>query len=500
MGVDETTLGLTPGKHAMGEIQGTLFSPDFNRSLQIEARAERLSADAGALLLRDLTDRLGLPVLVRRHLSDPRDPDRVTHPFLELVRTQLLLLAHDWRDQSDATLLRQDPVLRLAVSERRGQSPLRPSEDGPEGLGSQPTLSRLLHTLARQDNRTGLAGILREIVRGALDTGRKEITLDLDSFPHPVHGHQPGAAYNRHYGLTCFHPLVASVLGRYFLGAQLREGNVHTADRCLDFVLPLLRWLRAFIPDVWLRADAGFPAPHFLDALEKEGFPYVCRLRSNKALDRLAEPFLQRALTRPANEHLWTHELSYRAGSWTKSRRVVLVIVEHPGDQGTLFLDHFFLLTSAPPEEEGAPALLQRYRQRGEAESDFGAFKTTLAPTLSSTPREKTHYRGCPVSEDYAPPDAFAANEAKLLLTLLSANVLALGADLLGRGETTRMSRQRFRALVLKSAARVLLSGHRVTVVLDAARAALWQRFRDALLDLYPTRGSPHLQAPPSHA
>jgi hypothetical protein len=484
----------------MGEIQGTLFSPDFNRSIQIEARPERLSADAGALLLRDLTDRLGLPGLIRRHLKDPRDPDRITHPILELLRTWVLLLAHDWRDQADATLLREDPILRLAVSTRRGQSPLRPSESSPEGLCSQATLSRLLHTLAREDNLMGLGEIVREIVFPALDTGRKEITLDLDSFPHPVHGHQPGAAYNSHYGVTCFHPLIASVEGRYFLGARLREGNVHTADGGLDFALPLLRWLQGFIPNVWLRADAGFPAPRFLDSLEKEGFPYVCRLRSNQALDRLAEPFLERAAGRPPNEHLWTHELSYRAGTWTRSRRVVLVIVEHPDAQGSLFLDHFFLLTNAPPEEEGALALLERYRQRGCAESDFGAFKTTLAPTLSSTPREKSHYRGCPVTQDYAEPDTFAANEAKLHLALLSANVLALGADLLSRGEATRMSRERFRTLVLKSAARVLLSGHRVTVILQASRAALWQRFRAMLLDLYPTRGSPRLQAPLPHA
>lgn len=77
----------------MGEVQGTLFSPDFNRSVHIEARPEHLTADAGALLLRELTDRLALPALVRRHLSDSRDPERITHPFLELLRTQVLLLA-----------------------------------------------------------------------------------------------------------------------------------------------------------------------------------------------------------------------------------------------------------------------------------------------------------------------------------------------------------------------------------------------------------------------
>jgi hypothetical protein len=75
----------------MGEEQGTLFSLDFNRSVVIEARPERLSSDAGALLIRDLTDRLGLPELADTYLDDPRDPDRISHPFVKVLRTWLLL-------------------------------------------------------------------------------------------------------------------------------------------------------------------------------------------------------------------------------------------------------------------------------------------------------------------------------------------------------------------------------------------------------------------------
>ena len=66
-------------------MQGTLFSPDFNRSVVVEARPERLSSDAGALLIRDLTERPGLPALAGKHLDDPRDRDRTRHPFLELL-------------------------------------------------------------------------------------------------------------------------------------------------------------------------------------------------------------------------------------------------------------------------------------------------------------------------------------------------------------------------------------------------------------------------------
>lgn len=485
----------------MGELQGTLFTLDFNRSVRIEARQERLTADAGVLLMRELSETLGLPGLVSQHLSDPRDPATITHPFLELMHTRVLALAQGWGDQNDVGLLHADPAFRLAISERRGDGPLRrqPEAQVPEGLCSQPTLSRLMRTLASQENRAGLGVILREIARSFLRLPRREITLDLDSLPNEVHGHQPGSAFNRHYGIRCYHPLVASVDGRFFLGARLREGNAHTAAGGLDFVLPLLRWLKILVPRVWLRADAGFPEPAFLDALEAEAVPYVCRLRSNAVLERLAAPFLRRPAGRPPAEgRTWLHELRYQAGSWSRKRRVVLVVLERSDEQQHLFLDHFFLLTSASSREESPQALLERYRQRGSAEADFGDCNTALAPALSSTPRPKAHYRGHHLSDAAEPIDSFAVNEAELLLCLIAANLMAGGAELLRRDGHARWSRSRFRAFLLKTAGRVLLGHRRVTVVIDAARAHLWQRFRSRLLALHPARGSPLSQALPA--
>ena len=40
-----------------------LFHPSFNKSLSIESRPERLSNEAGAVILRELMDRLGLMLL-----------------------------------------------------------------------------------------------------------------------------------------------------------------------------------------------------------------------------------------------------------------------------------------------------------------------------------------------------------------------------------------------------------------------------------------------------
>lgn len=156
--------------------------------------------------------------------------------------------------------------------------------------------------------------------------------------------------------------------------------------------------------------------------------------------------------------------------------------------------------SSRPAEEVSGEALLEHYRQRGCAEKDFGEWQNTLALHLSSAPRQKTHYRGRRVHGEYVPPNSFAANEARLLLSLIAANLLQAGSEIVGRAVREKVSRARFRQLVLKAAARVLLSKRGITVVIEAARAKLWSGFWTEMERMYPARGSPRLQALPTPA
>src|SRR5690606_39006030 len=183
-----------------------------------------------------------------------------------------------WTAQADVDLLREDPVVRLAVSSRRGQRPLRPGgKREADGLCSQPTLSRLLAALGLEENRTGLAAMLLEAAeqRTNLRTRLPEITLDLDSLPIEVFGHQPGSAWNGHYRTRCYHPLLVRTENGDFLGGKLREGQVHTSQGGCEFVLPILRRASRWAERVWLRIDAGFPGDEMLTMLESEQFLYV---------------------------------------------------------------------------------------------------------------------------------------------------------------------------------------------------------------------------------
>ena len=472
----------------MGESQYTLFQPEFNRSIRVETRPERLSGQSGALLSREAWSRLKLDAFFEERLVDPRSQEDVEHPAGELLLTHLLLLAQGFGDQSDAGPLRDDPVLRLSVSTRRGAAALcdDPGSKQPAGLASQPTLSRHQRVLSGQRTvlREGLFQSAARRVRAMNGGHRKRYaTLDVDSLPIEVHGQQEGSAYNGHYGCRCYHPVVAS-LGEEgdFLAVRLREGNAHTARGSLSFVLPLIeRMERDLCQVASVRMDAGFPEDQILSALERRGTGYVARVRKNSRLETLAADFLQRQEAGPVPQdkpRVSYEELTYQADSWSRERRVVAVYDHRPGE---LFGNLFFLITDWSIEQMPPEALLALYRQRGEAEGHYGEFKSVLAPGLSSTRRTKGHYRGREPVERAEPVDPFAMNDTRLLLNALAYNLLHVQRTLLERQTRHGWSLQALCQWVLHEPARVLLHARQVTIVLSEAATRRWRHLSKAL-------------------
>lgn len=259
-----------------------------------------------------------------------------------------------------------------------------PLEEG-RHLPSQPKLSRLLDILSTDANRRVLREAITEVAGRRLRAERRghrqrRLTIDVDSLPVELHGAQPGSAWNGHYHQRMNHAIIAGAAETGgVLDARLRAGNAHTAEGALDFILDLVdRAEEALCQVAMVRIDAGFPDEALLSGLEARGTPYVARLRNNKALDRMAAPHMCRPPGRPpAEPRVWFHEMSYRAGSRSRERRVVLVVLEPPEQ---LLLDRFWLISSLDAAAMPAPALLELYRQRGTADGLFGEVIDVLAP------------------------------------------------------------------------------------------------------------------------
>jgi hypothetical protein len=500
------------GQGRAGGASGWLFEPTFNRAIKLRQADPRITSDAGALLLREVDQRLGLTADLAAQLSDPRDPARTRYTQVERLRQHLYALALGYAHQDDQDALAHDVAMKLSVWDRPGQRVLQ------ERLASQPSDWRLIECLSSQSNRQVLRAAPAAWVgrhQRAAGQGRKVVrgTLDIDPFPIAVHGQQEGGAYHGHYRQTMYYPLVASFsaegsyesarLGEGFIHAILRRGNAAGAEGMVRFTRAAICKGRALATHLDARIDAGLVEGPVLDVLDDEAVRFVGRIKNNARLDALAQPYLSRAPGRPTKEgDEFAVELgAYQAASWTRPYRVVLVVIDLP-DRKTglreLFPHHFFLVTNWPltgrssvkgwrVEQKGAWALLEHYRQRGTFEDRLGEFNGAIGSGLSA--------------------GSFAANEASLLLKLLAFNLAGMLRGELEDASGCGWDLKRVQQTVLKAGARVVEHGRRVLV--DVARAAgvLWGRLLERVQrwwrdEAWGQRGPRRRRwvAPPAHA
>ena len=528
-------------------VQGVLFQCSFNSSIKVEARAERITSDGGALIFRELDQRLRLVEDLAAKLRDPRHPALVIYPLAELLRTRLFTLGQGWRDQDDADKLRYDPAFRLAVSDRKGDKPLRhdESESKPNHLASQPTCSRLIKSLSTEHNRKELQAELLNFARKDIQItrGRRLATavIDVDSTPFVVHGNQGGTGYNGHYKCCCYHPLLAYLAETEdWIGAKLRSGETWSPKGAKEFLLPLLDDVEKHIADrVAVRGDCAFAeGEENMVALEQRlnasgkpaPVPYVFRLKTNSRLDDIAEKAMPRAIMRTPRAIEWAVDVTYGAHTWIHARRVILVIVHRAGQ---MWDDYFFLVTNWSKEEKDAKEILGFYRQRGTMENHIGELKNVLRPALSCSEREPRDKKENRTMDEQAVADQrdAACNEATMLLHLLAYNLANFGRRLAeeafpaptqattGHEEKEQMatrelplakkptpthstqrtqsqgisvaepsgwSLQRFREQILKVAVRFLLGSHEVIAIIPGSAAELWQKLWQRIAQLRP--------------
>jgi DDE family transposase len=453
----------------MSEAETVDFEPTFNRSIKLRSRDDRITSNAGVLLIREADHRLGLVESIARRMHDPRKQEWVRYDISELLRERIYSLCLNYRASDDVDLLAHDAVMRMAVWDRPGEHVLE------ERLASQPTQSRLLDILASfKGNLEAVRSALPQWIERHLRTAGQDHavlhgTIDVDGMPIETHGLQPGAAYNGYYKKTVYYPLVAGFtaegdydsarLGDGFVHAILRKGNAAGAEGASRFIRTAYRRCSRLAKSLDVRMDAAFTIGGVMDALREDGIRFVGRLRSNEVLERLAEPHVSRPQGRPPKEgYEYTIELGeHQAESWKHAYRLVLVVVDKPDPktgQLEFFPRYFFLITTWKREEKNAEQLLEHYRRRGTFEDRIGEFVQTTATSLSS-PR-------------------FEENEASFLLSLLAFNLNSMLRGELEDETGNGWDLGRVQTSVLKAGGRVIKAGRRLVVELAQAVVPLW--------------------------
>ena len=339
------------------------LSPLSRKPVVVTAEGGAITSDAGALLLRELDTGLGLSAALARCLPEAREPGKVRHSLLALLRQRIYQIALGYEDANDADALRLDPALKLAVGRA-------PSE---ADLASQPTLSRLENRVGRRECWRMSEALLENYVQQHREQPPTRLVLDVDATDDPTHGQQQLSFFNGAYGQHMYHPML--VFERHtgcLLSVRLRPGNASSHARIVPMLLRLLPRLQAAFPEVKikLRGDAGFTLPLLYECCEFFGIQYALGIPANQVFQRRAEPRQKRLRRRYRRTQLPQRGFSsfrHRARSWPRQRRICYK-AEHTAAGTNLR----FLITNCSGR---ASELFAFYNDRGECENRIEEFK-----------------------------------------------------------------------------------------------------------------------------
>ena len=238
----------------------------------------RLVANAGLLLPASLALRLGLVVLVNKHVDLGDAPGRANtgHKLLTLVASALA--GGDCIDDADA--LRSGGTARV----------LGCVVKAPSTLGTFLRSFRWGHV--RQLDRVSRELLARAWAAGA-GPGDSPLTIDLDSTICETYGLAKEGARRRGYtGQRGYHPLLAVAAGTgEVLMARLREGRANTARGAAHFLRETLGRVRygGARGQLTVRADSGFYTHAIVAVCRQMGVRFSITVRQYQGLRHLME-------------------------------------------------------------------------------------------------------------------------------------------------------------------------------------------------------------------
>ena len=411
------------------------------QTVEVRADGEGLVSHAGAYLLVELADRLGLTAALSEAMGPTRERRSAHDPGVVL------------RDLAVAIADGGDHVSDLGVL--RGQRALF----GP--IASESTAHRVLKSIdgdALDALRTARAKALAR----AWDTGArpKELILDVDASLLTAYSEKEGAAGNYKGGFG-FHPLLCYLAETGEpLAAILRPGNAaaHTAADHFEVLQLALEQLpeQDLHREILARADIGGRTHAFTSDCRSAGIRfsvgYEVDERVRGAITDLPESAWQSAIDGDgeAREGAEVTELTDHVdlSSWPEGTRLIVRRERpHPGAQLSVFDCSFGYRHTAfitDQEDADVAALELRHRRRARVEDAIRTGK-------------ETGMRRMPFA-------AFAHNEAWLEISLAAQALLRWAALLCLDGELALAEPKRVRQRLLHVAGGLVCSGRRVAL------------------------------------
>jgi hypothetical protein len=426
----------------MSSSQHAMPFPLLSRKpLQVDFTGGLLSSDGGLLLLARLDQKLRLTERIAACLHDPRLKERLQHPLLDLLRQRVYQIAAGYEDANDATTLRADPALKIAV----GRCPTSDAD-----LASQPTLSRLEKGVTSCESQA-INALFLDLFLEQERTAPRELILDFDTSAFPTHGQQEFAFFNAHYDTYCYLPLFvfASLPGErqeYLVSAELRPCDAKEVEGILATLKRLVERIRTQWPKTHLifRGDGWFATPELYEWCETHEVGYIIGLAGNRVLHEKSERWQKEAealaAASPTQSARRYGRFSYRAMGWSREREVIV-----KAEVTALGKNPRYVVVWGV---KGKPKrLYERYGERGNCENRIKEIKEGVRADRMSC-------------------HEWEGNEFRLMLGCV-AYQLFVGLRRLAKGtELKRAQVEKLRLALIKIGARVKESLRRVTIEL----------------------------------
>lgn len=297
--------------------------PNVNRrEISTSFTGGDVTGDGGSLLLRQIDRKLKLLNQVAPLLIDPRDPHKVQHSCLDLLRQRVYGLALGYEDLNDHDQTRKDIGFQTAVEKD-------------SNLASSATLCRF-ENRANLKSARAIQRMFVEQFIASYKTPPKELILDFDATDDPIHGQQEGRFFHGYYKSYCFLPLYV-FCGEQLLVSYLRPSKIDGALHAGVILALLVKKLRKAWPEVRIifRGDGGFCRHRMFEWCEKNDVSYITGIGRNDRLQVKSAVLRQKALDQfeeTKDKQRLFDAFHYSAKTWSKERRVI-VKAEH-ADKG----------------------------------------------------------------------------------------------------------------------------------------------------------------------
>lgn len=420
-----------------------------SQTVEVRADGEGLVSHAGAFLLVELSDRLGLTAALSGAMAPSRERSSAHDPGV-VLRDLAVAVADGGDHVSDLGVLRGQEALFGAVA-------------------SESTAHRVIKS-TDAELLEAIRAARAEALAKAWNAGArpKELILDIDASLLTAHSEKESAAGTYKGGFGFFPLLCYLAETGEPLAGVLRPGNAgaNTASDHFEVLALALEQLPAqdLNREILVRADIGGRTHAFTqdcrEAAIRFSVGYEVDERVREAVGALAEPAWQAAIEGDGSEREGAQvtELSddVDLSSWPEGTRLIVRRERpHPGAQlSVLDCETGYRHTAFITDQDNTDiaALELRHRRRARVEDAIRTGK-------------ETGMRRMPFA-------AFAHNQAWLEISLLAQALLRWAALLCLDGELALAEPKRIRQRLLHVAGRVVRSGRRVRLRL--ARGWPW--------------------------